>query len=85
MHYLELCKSRGVHGGDVSSRYLLVSDTVWCCGRIPTFQRHILPASSLHPEDGGSMVSYHNTTLCFNRRPRIEIFRINLYSATWNI
>jgi hypothetical protein len=39
----------GFHGGDVSRRSLLVSDAVYCCGRIPTFRR-----SAPHREDGGS-------------------------------
>jgi hypothetical protein len=30
-------------------------DAVWCCGRIPTFQRSVLSYIRIHPEDGGSM------------------------------
>jgi len=56
----------GFHGGDCSSRGLLGCDTVWCCGRIATLQSSMLPPSSLHPEDEGSLVLvtlvfYHNT------------------------
>jgi hypothetical protein len=39
----EIC---GFHGGDVSSRGLLNCGAVWCCGRIPTFQRSLVPPSS---------------------------------------
>jgi hypothetical protein len=34
------------NGGDVSSRGLVGCDPVWCCGRIPVFQRSMLPPSS---------------------------------------
>jgi len=37
---------RGFEGGDISSRGLLGCDTMQCCGRIPTFQRSMLPPSS---------------------------------------
>jgi hypothetical protein len=37
---------RCCHGGDVSGRDLLGCDTVYCCSRIPTFRRTMLPPSS---------------------------------------
>jgi hypothetical protein len=40
------CKFVGFHGGDVPSRDLLGCDAVWCYGRIPPFQRFMLPPSS---------------------------------------
>jgi hypothetical protein len=32
--------------GEDSSRSLLGRDTVWCCGRVSTFRRNLLPPSS---------------------------------------
>jgi hypothetical protein len=43
------------HGDDVSSRGLPGCDTVWCCGRIPTFRRSMLTPSSEWSEGGDNM------------------------------
>jgi hypothetical protein len=40
------CEFWGFHGSEDSSRGLLGCDAVWCCGRIPTYQRSMLPPSS---------------------------------------
>jgi hypothetical protein len=36
--------------------FCAMTPAVWCCGRIPTFQRSMLPSSSGWNEDGGSTV-----------------------------
>jgi len=41
-----LCEIWGSHGGEDSSRSRLGYNTVWCCGRMPTFRRIMLPPSS---------------------------------------
>jgi hypothetical protein len=38
--------ARGFQSGENLRRSLLGYDAVWCCGRIPTFERH--PTITLH-------------------------------------
>jgi len=62
-----------LHGGEDSSRALPGYDAVWCRGRIPTFQTSMLPPSSLHPDDVGSM-NFRNVSIlpqhCTASQPR---------------
>jgi hypothetical protein len=50
----------GFHGDEDLSRCLLSCDTVWFCGRSPTFQSTMLPPSSAWTSE--TSVSYHSTT-----------------------
>jgi len=55
----------------VKIRVLLVCNAVWCCGRIPKFQMHILPPPS------ETLVSYRNATrrhnLCSISAPHVVL------------
>jgi len=67
----------GFHGFDVSRRGLLGSDAVYCCSRIPTFQRPMLPPSSgwsgWGPLKRGILP--HHYTASQPRRPGLELLK----------
>jgi hypothetical protein len=56
-----------LHSGDVSSRGLMGSDAVYCCGRIPMFQKSML------------FSSYHKTTRPHNSEHRYLGNETNFY------